>query len=55
MTARILVDKIKRFSQKRKPEEDDFKNDSGMFSPPVNESDEQGSSALWKPLIAIIN
>ena len=26
-----------------------------MFSHPVNESDEQGSSGLWKPLIAIIN
>ena len=44
---------MKRFSQKRRLEEDDFENDSGTFSSPVNESDKQISSALSKPLIAI--
>ena len=46
---------MKRFSQKRRLEEDDFENDSGTFSSPVNESDKQISSALSKPLIAIVN
>ena len=55
MTARIFVDKTKRFSLKRALHKDDFENDLETFFPPVNEGAEEVASALSESLLTIVN
>ena len=55
MAARIFVDKMKRFSLKRRLGENDFENDLEAFFPPVNEGVDEVASALSEPLITFVN
>ena len=55
MAARIFVDKMKRFSIKRRLDEDDFENDLEMLFPPINKVVVEVASPLSKSLIVIVN
>ena len=46
MGARFFVDKMERFSLKRRLDEDDFENDLEAFLPPVNDSVNEVASTL---------
>ena len=48
--ARNFVDKMKRFSLKRRPDNNDFENDLETFFLPVNESVDEVASALSESL-----
>ena len=55
MEVRIFVDKMKRFSLKRRLDEDHFENDLETFFPLINEGVEEVASALSESLITIVN
>ena len=55
MAARIFVDKMKRFSLKKRLDEDDFENDLEAFFPPVNKGVDEVASALSESLITFVN
>ena len=55
MGARFFVDKMERFSLKRRLDEDDFENDLEAFLPPVNDSVNEVASTLSESLITFVN
>ena len=55
MAARIFVDKMKRFSLKRRLDENDFENDLEAFFPPVNEGVDEVASSLSESLMTFVN
>ena len=55
MAARIFVDKVKRFSLKRRLDENDFENDLEAFFPPVNEGVDEVASSLSESLMTFVN
>ena len=55
MAAGIFVDKMKRFSLKRRFDEDDFENGLEAFFPLVNEGIDEVASALSEFLITFVN
>ena len=55
MAARIFVDKMKRFSLKRRLDENDFENDLEAFFPPANEGVDEVASSLSESLMTFVN